>query len=358
MSNRTQSVRFGNTTSRPTDVDAGVAQGSVLGPLLFVLYTADFIKIVERHGLRIHAYADDIQLYGFCTPSMKNDLRTKLSNCLDSLVAWFSSNRLRINIAKTEYMWCASKRRHQIVTFEPIRIGSLFPPPAPRVKCLGVIVDSEVSLIPQVSKTVSLCFASLRQIRSVRKSLTTSLLITLVQSLVLPRLDYCISVFSGLPCVQIRRLQAVLHAAARTIFRSSRFCHVTPLLRSLEWLPVEARIQLRLVTLVQRCIHYSEIHAAYVSDISLLVIGVYHPFWGNAAKDNERLDRVISIIIDHAYTTCTCEPAKMKVAVCGHFNDLHLRFDELSRLTQLTPVVRSPTRDKKTLDQISSEFLK
>ena len=212
-----------------------------------------FLKIVERHGLHIHAYADDIQVYGFCAPSMKNDLSDRLSACLDSLIDWFSSNRLRLNITKTDYMWCASKRRHQTVTFDHIRIGSLFPPPAPHVKCLGVLLDSAVSLIPQVSKTISSCFASLRQIRSIRRSLTTPLLITLVQSLVLPRLDYCISVFSGLPGVQIRRLQAVLHASARMIFSSSRFCHVTPLLRSLKWLPIEARIQFRLAALVHRC---------------------------------------------------------------------------------------------------------
>ena len=232
-------------------MDTVVPQGSVLGPLFFVMYTSDVFNIVQSHGLHIHAYADDIQVYGFCAPSKTSDLSDRLSACLDSLLAWFSSNRLQLNISKTKYMWCASRRRQQ--AFDNIRLGSLFPPSVPRVKCLGVLLDSEVSFTTQVSRTVSTCFAFLRQIRSVRRSLTPSLLTTLVQSLVLSRLDYCISIFCGLPAAQLKRLQAVLHASARTIFGTRRFSSVTPLLRDLRWLPVQARIQFRLAVLAHRC---------------------------------------------------------------------------------------------------------
>ena len=216
-------------------------------------FTSDLINLVQNHGLRIHVYADDVQIYGFCPPSKRNDLSAQLSACLDSLTSWFASNRLQLNIKKTDFMWCATRRRQSVVSFDPIRRGSHFSSPAPRVKCLGIFLDSELSFSTQVSKTVSSCFSVLRQIRSIRRSLTRPLRTILVQSLVLSRLDHCVSILTGLPSVQLRRLQAVLHASARTIFSSSRFSPVSPLLRCLEWLPVKARIEYRLAVLAHRC---------------------------------------------------------------------------------------------------------
>ena len=60
---RTQTVVFGGERSATSRVSSGVPQGSVLGPVLFLLYTADVLQITQRHGLKSHSYADDIQLY-------------------------------------------------------------------------------------------------------------------------------------------------------------------------------------------------------------------------------------------------------------------------------------------------------
>ncbi len=106
-----------------------------------------------------------------------------------------------------------------------------------------------------VAKTVSACFAVLRQLRSVRRSISRSVLQSLVTSLVLSKLDYGNATLAGIPSYLVKRLQSVLNAAARLIFSSSRFDHVTPLLHQLHWLKVPERIDFKLAVLAFKCLH-------------------------------------------------------------------------------------------------------
>ena len=121
------------------------------------------------------------------------------------------------------------------------------------VKCLSFHIDSDVSFTLHISKTVSSCFSVLRQIRSVCRFLTIPLLITLLTALVLPRIDYCISVLFDIPLSETQRLQHVLHAFASLIFGATRFSSITPLLRELKWFPIKARIEYRLSILAHLC---------------------------------------------------------------------------------------------------------
>ena len=106
-----------------------------------------------------------------------------------------------------------------------------------------------------VSRTVSACFATLRQIRSIRRSVTRPVLQSLVAALTLTRLDYGCSTMAGLPARQLNRLQSVLNAAARLVYSARKTEHVTPLLRELHWLRVPQRIEFRLAVLTYRCLN-------------------------------------------------------------------------------------------------------
>ena len=253
LSGRSQFVRSGSAATTPTAVLSGVPQGSVLGPILFLLYTADLLGLVETYGLRPHLYADDTQIYGSCRPGDTAQLQNRMSACVGDIRSWMQSNRLQLNTAKTEVLWCTSARRQNQIPDDSLVVGSDFVPPVRSVRDLGIYLDSDLSMRTHVTRTVSSCFAVLRQIRSIRRSVSQSVLQSLVVSLVLSRLDYGSATLAGLPVRLLDRLQSVLNAAARLVYGCRKYDHVTPLLRSLHWLRVPERVTFRLAVLAYRC---------------------------------------------------------------------------------------------------------
>ena len=173
------------------------------------------------------------------------------------MIDWFNSNRLLLNTEKTEFLWCHSKKRRQSVPSTSLRIGSSWISPSSSVRCLGVILDSELSFERHITKCVSTCFGILRQIRSISSSIPRVLRKTLISALVISRLDYSLSVLYGVPAYHLKRLQSVLNAADRLIYDSKRSSAITPLLRDLHWLPIKQRIDYRLCILSFCCRHHS-----------------------------------------------------------------------------------------------------
>jgi len=90
----------------------GVPQWPVLGPLLYVLYTAELELIVAHHGLRFHMYADDYQVYLNNNTSVEDVplAVSKFAACVADINAWLSARRLRLNAAKTQLLWFGSSQ--------------------------------------------------------------------------------------------------------------------------------------------------------------------------------------------------------------------------------------------------------
>ena len=87
-------------------------------------------------------------------------------------------------------VWCATSRRQHQIPQAMVRVGDDWITPAAFVRNLGIYLDADASMRSHVIKTVSICFAALRQIRSVRNSIPRQAMLSLVVSLVLTRLDY------------------------------------------------------------------------------------------------------------------------------------------------------------------------
>jgi len=126
-----------------------------------------------------------------------------------------SSNRLQLNTSRTEVLWCTSGRRqHQLPTVLLV-VGNDTVPPVSSVRNLGIYVDADPSMRTHVLKTTSGCFAVLRRIKSIRRSVSVTVLQSLMVALVLSRLDHGSTLLAGLPKQLLDRLQSVQNAAAR-----------------------------------------------------------------------------------------------------------------------------------------------
>ena len=155
-------------------------RGRSSGRFFFLLYTADVLRLIERHNLHPHGYADYTQVYGFRSPSSCLELRELMSACLDEVWLWMQSYRLQLNTSRTEVLWCATSRREDQIPTDPIRVGKDLICSATFVRDLGIYLDSDASMRTYVSKTVSNCFAALRQMRSIRQCVSRQVMLSMV----------------------------------------------------------------------------------------------------------------------------------------------------------------------------------
>jgi len=114
------------------------------------------------------------------------------------------------------------------------------------------------------NKLCSILLFNLYNIRRIRKYFSKECTETLIHAFISSRIDYCNSLLYGLPAYQIQKLQRVQNSAACLLFEESKFCHITPLLRALHWLPVAYRIVFKMLLLTFKAIH--KLAPTYISE--------------------------------------------------------------------------------------------
>ena len=273
LTNRIQSISINNYTSSPASLMYGVPQGSVLGPILFIMYTQPLHSLIQQHSLHDQSFADDTQMYQSCKPCLADRMLQTMQTCITEVKSWMTDHKLKLNDDKTEALLIHSSRSfsNPIAMPTSISVCSSVIPFASSARNLGFIISDDMTVDAYITHICRSAYASLRQVSTIRKYLTLQATKTLMCSLVLSRLDYANSLLVNCPQHSIQRLQKVQNSAARLTLKLRKTDSITPALKQLHWLPIQARIIYKLCLHCHNFLHVST--PVYFSDL----LSIYTP---------------------------------------------------------------------------------
>ena len=233
LTNRKQKCFVNGNFSDSCPITYGVPQGSIIGPLLFLVYINDLPECLNEGLPRM--YADDTNI---SFQSNKLDELEDLMNIeLGNLKEWLNVNKLSLNVAKTEFMVIGSRQRlatfdgHEINVF----VGNDQIERVNSSKSLGLKIDENLTWkrhIDEISKKVSAAISALKRIRSYISQDTAA---RVYQGLIEPYFSYCAPVWDGIGSKLSDKLQKLQNRAARVITRSSYDTSSSSVLEELRW---------------------------------------------------------------------------------------------------------------------------
>ena len=257
IKNREVTVIIGKSRSMTKKLTKGVPQGSVLGPMLFSVYTRELAWILKQHNIKYKLYADDTQFY--IPIKSIQEAERKIESIMKDIRSWMVKKKLKLNENKTECMLFGNKNSlKRFDQINQIKIGTTTVEIVKKVKDLGVCINKELKMEDQINYTVKTCNYHLRNIAFIRKYLNVNTLKTLISNHILSRLDYCNALYYAIPKTLQRKLQRVQNSAARLITRVRQRERITPALIELHWLPIKARIEFKILTLTYKALKFNE----------------------------------------------------------------------------------------------------
>ena len=195
------------------------------------------------------------------------EAQRRIEMCLAEIKTWMVMFMLKLNDDKTELVIIAPPYflHHNKVPLSSVQVGDSGISTSKCARNIGVMFDHHMDMTTQVTKMCQAAWFQLRNIRSVRSSLTKEATLRLVCSLVMPRLDYGNTSLYGISEGLLDKLQKAQNAAARLVVKCLRSDHITPHLRDLHWLPVRSRIKYKILVTTYRALHNEA--PAYISEM-------------------------------------------------------------------------------------------
>ena len=238
IKDREQQCIVNGQLSSSKKIICGVPQGSILGPLLFLLYINDMPDSLNNTTPSL--YADDSEIYASSDNS--SDLISKLNEDLKNLSRWMRKNKLQIHPTKSKYMFIGSSYNiKNNICNEPIQSNST---PVPRVtnyKCLGVNLDDKLcwdSHIEMICKKVA---AGIAAIKRVKPFVPPEMLKIIYNALVQPYFDYCSPLWDNCGIGLKEKLQKYQNRAARILTGATYDIRTADVFETLAWETLEKR---------------------------------------------------------------------------------------------------------------------
>ena len=238
LTNREQVCAVNGTTSSPKKITCGVPQGSILGPLLFLLYINDLTDCLDKTTPCL--YADDTQIFSAATDL--TELNENLNHDMDKLTEWLNKNKLQYHPTKTKLMYIGSS--HNIKTVNCDSSIMINNQPVPRVRsftCLGVKLDEILEWDDHIERICKKVAASIGTMKRIKPYVPANTLQTIYSALIQPYFDYCSPLWGVCNKTLKDRLQKFQNRAAKIIAGVSLDTRSAEVLGSLGWNELEIR---------------------------------------------------------------------------------------------------------------------
>ena len=234
LCNRSQCTKYMNATSEFRYISCGVPQGSLLGPLLFILYINDLYNSSKR--LSFFLYADDTTIL------YSNDdiysLFEVVNSELNSVIDYFSVNKLSVNINKCNAIVFHGRNKSFDPSNKTVKLNNVVIPLVSTVKFLGIYIDSQLNWKPHIECISNKISKNIGIIYRLSKFIPQSILRILYCSLILPYLNYCNVVWANNYPDTLDKLIKLQKKAVRIISLSLPYSHTDPIFSLLKLLKI------------------------------------------------------------------------------------------------------------------------
>lgn len=242
LSNRYQYTLYKNSKSELAKIACGVPQGSILGPLLFIIYVNDIVNVSDI--AKTILFADDTNIF-FDSQNLLSSHKT-VSTELTKFSSWFAANKLSLNIEKTNYM--VFNASHSFRWDHNITMNDKIINRVNTTKFLGVHIDNKLSWRDHISAVCNRVARNTGIICKLKHYLPPNILRTLYITLILPQLTYCTTIWSGTYSTNLNHLCVLQKRAIRHISHAAPRDHTSPLYKRLNLLKLNDIIRVQLAT--------------------------------------------------------------------------------------------------------------
>ena len=224
LTDRKQYVLYNNVQSQTLDITCGVPQGSVLGPLLFLIYVNDIANCLTHS--KLISFADDTTV--FLSSKCINDLYNNMNSDLDDLTNWFKANRLPLNVNKSNYM-LFQPNGNQNTLGNTLNIGVDQIEHKLNCKFLGIFIDNQLRWNNHLSHISAKLSRSVYILKTVKHILPLTLLRSLYYTMVQPYLTYGIILWGPTYRCHVKQVSILQKKVIRCINKLHYNAHTEPL---------------------------------------------------------------------------------------------------------------------------------